>query len=95
MKKITTFFKNSYQTDRTAFYAEILETILLVSASATLTFTVLDPATHIFIPLYLLGSMLAVFSTYRRGSSALLLTLWFTAMNSVALVQLIMAGVYW
>ena len=93
--KVINFFKKSYQTDRTAFYAEILETILLVSASAILTFTVLDPATHIFIPLYLLGSMLAVFSTYRRGSSALLLTLWFTAMNSVALVQLIIAGVYW
>jgi hypothetical protein len=93
--KVINFFKKSYQTDKTAFYAEILETILLVSASATLTFTVLDPATHIFIPLYLLGSMLAVFSTYRRGSSALLLTLWFTAMNSVALVQLIIAGVYW
>jgi hypothetical protein len=93
--KVINFFKKSYQTDKTAFYAEILETILLVSASAILTFTVLDPATHIFIPLYLLGSMLAVFSTYRRGSSALLLTLWFTAMNSVALVQLIIAGVYW
>ena len=93
--KVINFFKKSYQTDKTAFYAEILETILLVSASATLTFTVLDPATHIFIPLYLLGSMLAVFITYRRGSSALLLTLWFTAMNSVALVQLIIAGVYW
>ena len=93
--KVINFFKTSYQTDKTAFYAEILETILLVSASAILTFTVLDPATHIFIPLYLLGSMLAVFSTYRRGSSALLLTLWFTAMNSVALVQLIIAGVYW
>ena len=93
--KVINFFKKSYQTDKTAFYAEILETILLVSASATLTFTVLDPATHIFIPLYLLGSMLAVFSTYRRGSSALLLTLRFTAMNSVALVQLIIAGVYW
>lgn len=86
--KVYKFFKHSYNTDRIAFYAEILETILLVSASAILSFTITDPATKIFIPLYLAGSLLAMFSTYRRGSSAILLCTWFTIMNTWAFIQL-------
>lgn len=86
--KIINFFKHSYKTDRIAFYAEIFETILLVSASAILSFTITDPATKIFIPLYLAGSLLAMFSTYRRGSSAILLCTWFTIMNTWAFIQL-------
>ena len=88
MKKISDFFKRSYATDRLAFYAEIVETTLLIIASAVLSFTILDPATEIFIPLYLIGSILAVFSTYRRGSSAIVLCSWFTIMNSWAFLQL-------
>lgn len=88
MKKILAFFKKSYQTDKLSFFAEVVETAVLVAASATLSFTIMDPATHIFIPLYLIGSMLAVFSTYRRGSSAIVLTIWFTLMNSWAFIQL-------
>ena len=86
--KILNFFKHGYKTDRVAFYAEIVETILLVSASAILSFTITDPATKIFIPLYLAGSVLAMFSTYRRGSSAIILCTWFTIMNTWAFVQL-------
>ena len=88
MNKIIKFFKQSYATDRLAFYAEIVETTVLIIASAVLSFTILDPATTIFVPLYLVGSILAVFSTYRRGSSAIVLCTWFTIMNSWAFVQL-------
>ena len=83
------FFKKSYNTDRTAFYAEITETVLLVVASAILSFTILNPATQIFVPLYLVGSCLGMFSTWRRGSSAFLMCCWFTLMNIWALIQLI------
>jgi hypothetical protein len=88
LNKIINFFKQSYATDRMAFYAEIVETTVLIVASAVLSFTILDPATTIFVPLYLVGSILAVFSTYRRGSSAIVLCTWFTIMNSWAFVQL-------
>lgn len=88
MKKVSEFFKRSYSTDRTAFYAEITETIVLMVASGTLAFTILDPATKIFVPLYLIGSLLGMFSTYRRGSSALIMVCWFTAMNLFAFIQL-------
>ena len=89
MKKIINFFKESYQNDPTATIVEAFETAILVAASATLSFTVMDPATHIFIPLYLVGSLCAMFSTWRRKSTAFLLCCWFTAMNSFALATLI------
>ena len=82
------FFKNSYRTDKLAFYAEVVEAAFLIVASAILSLTILDPATEVFIPLYLVGSILAVFSTYRRGSSAIVLCVWFTLMNGWAFAQL-------
>jgi len=87
LKNIYRFFKKSYE-DKLAFYAELAETILLVTGSAVLAFTILDPATRIFVPLYLFGSMLALISTYRRGSTAILLVSWFTIMNTWAFIQL-------
>ena len=50
MKKVSDFFKKSYE-DKLAFYSELAETILLVTGSAVLAFTILDPATKIFVPL--------------------------------------------
>ena len=89
INRITGFFKESYKRDPIATYVEALETVLLISASATLTFTVLDPATHIFIPLYLIGSICAMISTWRRKSTAFVLCCWFTVMNTIALATLI------
>jgi|TARA_B110000908_G_scaffold130935_1_gene153994 uncharacterized membrane protein len=93
MKKVSEFFKRSYATDRTAFYAEITETIVLIVASATLSLTIVstaesNPWAYIFMPLYLIGSLLGMFSTYRRGSSALVMTVWFTIINIYAIIQL-------
>jgi hypothetical protein len=87
LDKIKNFFKKTYE-DKIAFYSEIAETILLVAGSAVLAFTILDPATKLFVPLYLCGSLLALISTYRRGSSAILLVSWFTIMNTYAFIQL-------
>ena len=89
MRKLINFFKESYRRDPVATYVEAIETVILISASATLAFTVLEPATHIFVPLYLVGSILAMISTWRRGSTAFALTAWFTLMNTIALTQLI------
>lgn len=83
------FFKESYKLSPLAFYCELIEAILLISASAILTVTVLDPATKIFIPLYLFGSILGVISTViRRSGFAIVLCAWFVAMNIIAMVQL-------
>ncbi len=91
--EVINFFKESYRLSPLAFYCELLEAILLISASAILTYTVLDPATKIFIPLYLIGSILAVISTViRRAGFAIILCGWFVIMNSIAMVQLFIIG---
>ena len=89
MDKVIQFFKDSYKFSPFAFYCELIEAIMLIGASAVLTFTVLDPATKIFIPMYLIGSILGVISTWiRRAGFAIVLTVWFVVMNSIAMVQL-------
>ena len=87
------FFKESYRLSPFAFYCELLEAVLLISASAILTYTVLDPATKIFIPLYLIGSILGTISTViRRAGFAIVLCGWFVIMNTIAMVQLFIIG---
>ena len=89
IKYIVDFCKESYRLSPVAFYCEMVETTLLIVASAILTFTVLDPATKIFIPLYLLGSILGVVNTViRKAAFAIVLCAWFVVMNSIAMVQL-------
>ena len=83
------YFKESYKQSKVAFYCELCEAVLVGGASATLTFTVLDPATKVFIPMYFVGSMLGVISTtIRKAAFATILTSWFTIMNGIALVKL-------
>jgi len=89
IKLVVTFFKDSYKLSPFAFYCELIEAVMLISASAVLTYTVLDPATKIFIPMYLVGSILGVISTWiRKAGFAIVLTLWFVVMNSIAMIQL-------
>lgn len=89
MNAVVAYFKESYRLSPFAFYCEFLETIFLVGASAVLTFTVLDPATEIFIPMYLIGSLLGLISTViRKAAFTIFLCSWFVVMNTIALVQL-------
>lgn len=89
MNKIKAFIKESYESSPIAFYCEMAEATLLICASAVLTFTVLDPATKIFIPMYLIGSMLGVVSAViRKAAFVIVLCSWFVIMNSIALLQL-------
>ena len=86
---ILDYFKESYRLSPVAFYCEMVETTLLMAASVILTFTVLDPATELFIPMYLIGSILGVISTViRKAAFAIILCAWFVLMNSLALIQL-------
>ncbi len=86
---VSDHFKESYRQSKLAFYCEFFELILVGGASATLTFTVLDPATRVFIPMYFVGSTLGVISTtIRKAAFATILTSWFTIMNGIALATL-------
>ena len=89
MNKVIAFFKDSYKTSPLAFYCEMIEAALLITASAVLSFTILDPATKIFVPMYLVGSIMGVISAvYRKAAFVIVLCTWFTAMNTWAMIQL-------
>ena len=87
--KVKNFVKESYEQSPLAFFCEMAEATLLISASAVLTYTVLDPATKIFIPMYFAGSILGIISAMRRKAAfVLVLCGWFTMMNFIALLKL-------
>ena len=89
IKRIREHFRKSYELSPTAYYCELAETSILIAASAVLTFTVLDPATTVFIPMYFVGSCLGIVSTIIRvAPMATILCTWFAIMNLVAMVQL-------
>ena len=89
-RKIYKFFRNSYKLSPLAFYCEMIEALFLISASAILSFTILDPNGWHFVPLYLIGSMLGVISAIiRKAAFVIVLCSWFTIMNIIALAQLI------
>ena len=90
--QIKDFFKESYKSSPIAFWCEMIEAAFLIGASAVLTFTVLDPATKIFVPMYIVGSILGIISgVYRKAAFVIVLCTWFTIMNSIALYQLFIA----
>ena len=86
---VINYFKESYKQSKVAFYCELCEAVLVGGASATLTLTVLDPATKVFVPMFFVGSLMGVISTtIRKAAFATILTSWFTIMNAIALVKL-------
>lgn len=90
MVKVREFFYNSYKLSPFAFYCEMIEAVFLISASAILSFTILDPDGWHFVPLYLIGSILGIVSAIiRKAAFVIVLCSWFTAMNLYAIVQLI------
>ena len=92
MNKVINFFKDSYIISPTAFICEMIEAVFLISASAILSFTILQPNGWYFVPLYLIGSMLGIVSAViRKAAFVIVLCSWFTIMNIFALVQLFMA----
>ena len=90
MQNIKQFWINSYKLSPLAFYCEMIEAVFLITASAILSITILDPDGWHFVPLYLIGSMLGIISAIiRQAAFVIVLCSWFTAMNLYALVQLI------
>ena len=86
---VRNFWKESFRLSPTAFYCELLEATFLISASAILTFTILSPATKIFIPMYFIGSILGVVSAIiRKAAFVIVLCSWFIIMNFIALIKL-------
>lgn len=82
MDKIKDFWLNSYHSDRTAFYFELISFIFTVSASMTLAFNAKDPDMMIVYPGFFIGSVTQAYAAFRRGAAwVMLLTIYFSIVN--------------
>lgn len=89
LKKIKQFWKNSYNSNPVAFYMEMVSAIFVITGSAILTYTVLNPRPDIFVPFYFVGSVTGLIGAYLRTLPwVMVLTSWFTTMNLIALWRL-------
>jgi hypothetical protein len=88
-KTIKEFWINSYNSNTTAFYYEMISAVTVIIGSAILTYTVLAPRPDLFIPFYWIGSIAGFIGAYYRTSAwTMVLTAWFTTMNTIALYRL-------
>jgi hypothetical protein len=89
IERIKKFWIDSYKTNVIAFYYEMISAVTVIIGSAILTYTVLAPRPDIFIPFYWIGSITGMVGAYYRMSSwILVLTMWFTMMNTIAMWRL-------
>ena len=89
LTKILDFWRDSYTSNPTAFWVEMVSAIAVIIGSAILTFTVLNPRPDIFVPFYAVGSAMGLWgAVLRQAAWVVVLTTWFSIMNSIALYQL-------
>ena len=79
---ISDFWLNSYYSDRTAFFFELISFIFTVSASLTLAIHAKNPNMLIVYPGFFVGSITQAYASYRRGAAwVMLLTMYFAIVN--------------
>jgi len=82
MSKIKQFWLDSYRSDQTAFYFELVSFIFTVAASLTLAINANDPNMLYVYPGFFIGSITQAFASYRRGAAwVFLLTVYFSCVN--------------
>lgn len=82
MKAIVDFWKQSYHQDKLCFWLEMVGAVLTIAASLTLAVSAAEPDMRLIYPLFFAGSILAVFTYYRRMLVwPLVLMTWFTFVN--------------
>lgn len=82
MDTIRNFWLNSFRSDKTAFYFELVSFIFTVGASLTLAFNARDPNMLIVYPGFFIGSITQCYAAYRRGAAwVMLLTFYFSCVN--------------
>jgi len=81
---IRDFWIQSYRTDQTAFWFELVSVIFTIAGSCILTFTSPNPIMEWVFPLYLIGSTTLAIGSYRRRIIwTTILASWFTIMNVI------------
>jgi uncharacterized membrane protein YccC len=82
LQSIKNFWLNSYHSDKTAFFFELISFIFTVGASLTLAITARDPNMLIVYPGFFVGSVTQAYASYRRGAAwVFLLTTYFACVN--------------
>ena len=82
MQKTKQFWINSYASDKTAFYFELVSFIFTVGASLTLAVNAYDPDMSIVYPFFFIGSTTQCYAAYRRGAAwVMMLTFYFSLVN--------------
>jgi hypothetical protein len=82
MQNIKQFWINSYASDKTAFYFELVSFIFTVGASLTLAVNAYDPDMSIVYPFFFIGSTTQCYAAYRRGAAwVMMLTFYFSLVN--------------
>ena len=85
---IKEFWINSYRSDKTAFWFELVSVIFTICGSCILTFTSPNPIMSVVFPLYWIGSSTMLYAGIRRRQIWLsTLTAWFTTMNTIGLYR--------
>lgn len=82
MQKVKQFWTNSYTSDKTAFYFELISFIFTVSASLTLAINADNPNMLYVYPGFFIGSACQCYASYRRGAAwVMILTAYFSCVN--------------
>jgi len=82
VNKIKEFWMQSYRTDKTAFFYEILSFVFTVAASLILAMTAYEPNMIIVYPGFFIGSIFGVLGYIRRGLAwPMMLTAYFCVVN--------------
>ena len=85
---IKEFWINSYKSDKTAFWFELVSVAFTICGSCILTFTSPNPIMSIVFPIYWIGSSTMLIAGIRRRQIWLsTLTAWFTTMNTIGLYR--------
>ena len=80
--KVRSFWLRSFESDRTAFYFELVSFIFTVGASLTLAISARDPNMLIVYPGFLVGALTQCYASYRRGAAwVMILTFYFACVN--------------
>lgn len=82
MNKVVEFWVSSYQSDKTAFYLELVSFVFTVGASLTLALNADQPDMRVVYPGFFVGSLTAVLAYKRRRLVwPFLLTAYFACVN--------------
>ena len=92
LKLLKEFWVNSYNSDPTAFYFEVVSVAFTIVGSCVLTFTSPNPIMSVVFPIYWVGSSTMLYAGISRRQIWLsTLTAWFTTMNTIGLYKVFIA----